>query len=148
MRVLTVGTWDCLHLGHINLLNICRKLAGDIDDGGIVMVGVNTDKFVESYKNKTIQDFETRCEVLKQLRMVNGVLTNLQTDKDCSMHDFLISQNPDILVVGSDYLDKNYYQQIEVSQEELDDMGITLVYIPYTKNISTSDLKKRICNQK
>ena len=51
---------------------------------------------------------------------------------------------PDIIVIGSDWARRDYYAQMNFDQDWLDERGIGLAYIPYTKGISTTDLKKRI----
>jgi glycerol-3-phosphate cytidylyltransferase len=52
--------------------------------------------------------------------------------------------DPDIIIVGSDWARRDYYAQMNFDQDWLDERCIGLAYIPYTKGISTTDLKKRI----
>jgi len=51
---------------------------------------------------------------------------------------------PDILAIGSDWARKDYLKQINMTQDDLDEMNIHLLYIPYTKIISTTEIKKRL----
>lgn len=51
---------------------------------------------------------------------------------------------PDLIVVGSDWAKKNYYSQMQFTQEWLDENNIGLAYIPYTKKISTTMIKNRM----
>ena len=52
--------------------------------------------------------------------------------------------NPDYIVVGSDWANKDYYSQMNFTQEWLDERNIGLIYIPYSKDISSSQIKNRI----
>jgi glycerol-3-phosphate cytidylyltransferase len=51
---------------------------------------------------------------------------------------------PDLIVVGSDWARKNYYDQMNFTQSWLDERGIGLCYIPYTQGISSTEIKKRL----
>jgi hypothetical protein len=52
--------------------------------------------------------------------------------------------NPDYIVIGSDWAKKDYYKQMGFDQFWLDEKGIGLVYVPYTKAISSTEIKKRL----
>jgi cytidyltransferase-like protein len=130
MRVLTIGTFDILHFGHINLLQKCAEL-------GELMVGVNSDEFVASYKGVTpIMTLEERRVAIEQL----GYVTQPNNEAGQELIRLI---RPDILVVGSDWARKDYLKQIDVTQDWLDNAGISLIYIPYTKTISTTEIKRR-----
>jgi hypothetical protein len=51
---------------------------------------------------------------------------------------------PDYVLIGSDWARKDYYKQMGFTQDWLDARGIGLIYIPYTKGISSTEIKKRI----
>jgi glycerol-3-phosphate cytidylyltransferase len=51
---------------------------------------------------------------------------------------------PDLIVIGSDWARRDYYKQMMFDQDWLDDRGIGLCYIPYTKGISSTEIKKRM----
>ena len=51
---------------------------------------------------------------------------------------------PDIIAIGSDWARKDYYGQMQFDQDWLDDNGISLLYIPYTAGVSSTDVKRRI----
>jgi len=53
-------------------------------------------------------------------------------------------EKPDFLVIGSDWAVKDYYAQIDVTQDYLDENDITMVYVPYTRGISSTELKRRV----
>ena len=54
--------------------------------------------------------------------------------------------NPDILVIGSDWLRKDYLKQIDMTPDELDALNISLMYTPYTDGISSTEIKRRVAN--
>ena len=56
----------------------------------------------------------------------------------------ILSVNPDIIIVGSDWLKKDYCKQMGFTPEWLEDHNIALMYIPYTQNISTTIIKERL----
>ena len=154
-KVLTVGTFDLYHAGHVNFLFQCAKIAGITgknfwgeskhDDKHNVTVGLNSDEFVEKYKGKKpVYSYDERYKLLVNNRYVWSVTKN---DRP-TIEDILFNRNGtseyDFLVVGSDWAKKDYHAQIGVTQERLDQRGITLVYVPYTEGVSTTELKERI----
>ena len=137
MRVLTLGTFDTSHYGHIKFLKKCRAF-------GEVWVGLNTDEFIEKYKGKKpIFSYQERSAFLKETDLVECVVPNSQPDgtiKD--VIDFVI---PDIIVIGSDWMRKDYLKQIGLDPDYLDENNISLAYVPYTWSISSTEIKRRIC---
>lgn len=135
LKVYTGGTFDLLHSGHVNFLNQCAKL-------GEVTVALNTDEFITEYKGKPpIMSYAEREAVLRGLASVEAVIPNIGgADSRATIEQV----KPDYLVIGSDWARKDYYRQMGFSQEWLDNRGIILCYVPYTKGISTTDIKARL----
>lgn len=132
--VYTGGTFDLFHIGHLNLLAHCKKI------GDRVVVALNTDDFVVQYKHKLpVWSFKQREAMLRACRYVDDVVPN--TDGEDSKPTIL-DVKPDFIVVGSDWATKDYYAQMKFTQAWLDDHGITLVYVPYTQEISSTLLRK------
>lgn len=128
-----MGTFDCLHHGHINLLYEASRL-------GNLTVGLNTDEFVERYKGRPpIMSYDTRRKVLMALKSVTSVVP---CDGDGAAT--VARVQPDYLVIGSDWARRDYYAQMGFSQDWLDDKKINLVYVPYTKGISTTEIRRRL----
>jgi glycerol-3-phosphate cytidylyltransferase-like family protein len=74
---------------------------------------------------------------------VDSVVPNLGgTDSKISIQ----ISDPDYIVIGSDWAKKDYYSQMSFSQDWLDARGIGLVYVPYTRHVSTTAIKNRIKN--
>jgi glycerol-3-phosphate cytidylyltransferase len=141
MIVYTGGTFDVFHSGHCNFLKRCKDIAG-ID--GKVIVSLNTDEFILSYKNNLpICSYEERKSVLLSCKYVDDVIENIG-GKDSKLSILLV--NPDIIVVGSDWAKKDYYTQMNFTQEWLDNKNISLAYVPYTNGISSTKIKERMKN--
>ena len=131
-KVLTVGTFDLFHSGHITLLENCQKYSG-ID--GIIVVGLNTDRFVSTFKNPTIYSFQERIKILSSCRYVDRVIEN---DSQC-LKSMLIYVKPDYLIVGSDWAPpRDYVKQIGTTELWLAEHGIKLVFIPRSEDSQSS----------
>ena len=134
----TGGTFDLFHYGHVNFLKQCHKLCSN------VVVALNTDEFVSYYKTKPVMNYSERELSLLSCQYVSRVIPNYG-GKDSKPS--ILSVNPDIIAVGDDWATKDYYQQMSFTQEWLEDQGIVLVYIPYTKGISSSEIKRRLLSE-
>jgi rfaE bifunctional protein nucleotidyltransferase chain/domain len=138
--VLVGGVFDLLHYGHTRFLQKARSY------GNYLVVAINRDEFVQRYKGKSpIISTQDRAELVDQVKGVNEVIIN-ETDEDWL--PVIEKVHPDIIVTSEDWKDKDYYAQMGVSREELEEMGVSLVYVPYTKEISTTQILERIheCN--
>lgn len=139
MVIATAGTFDLLHIGHLNLLRRCRWLAGD---EGEVIVILNMDDFVESYKGRRpVIPYAERAAMLRALRDVDVVVPNVG---GADLKPSLTEARPDLLVVGSDWKTKDYYGQIGASPDWLRKRGIALRFEPYTPGVSTTLIRSRL----
>ena len=142
MNVLTIGTFDILHYGHIELFKKCKQLAGDDK----FVVGLNTGEFIEKYKGKApVMTYSERFKSIEVLGMCDHIFPNDQKDGTCKK--LILDSKCNLIVIGSDWLRKDYLKQIGVEIEWLEKFGISLCYVPYTFDISTTDLKNRITRQ-
>lgn len=139
MIVYCGGSYDVYHSGHVNFLRQCSELAGV---GGIVVVSLNTDEFIEQFKGKKpLMSFEERKICLESCIYVDVVIAN-EGGADSKPAIELV--NPDVIAIGTDWASKDYYGQMGFTQEWLDERGILLCYLPYTQGISTTELKRRL----
>ena len=125
--VYTSGTFDMLHINHLKMIEYARAL------GDILIVGVNTDELVSSYKSEPIIPFEERIALMKAIKGPDIVIPQRSLDHT----DKVGKLNFDIFVVGDDWTGKYDY---------LKEQGVDVVYFPYGAGISSSNLKKRIYN--
>jgi glycerol-3-phosphate cytidylyltransferase len=132
----TGGTFDLFHYGHTNFLRQCSKLADKI------IVSLNTDEFIQEYKGKTpIMTYSEREQSLMDCKYVHAVVPN---SGGADSKPAILEVNPDIIAIGTDWAKKDYYKQMQFTQEWLDDNDILLVYLAYTEGISTTEIKRRI----
>lgn len=131
----TGGTFDLFHYGHVHFLKQCKRICDN------VIVALNTDDFVSQYKSPTIMNYSEREKSLLSCQYVDKVIPNL-SGKDS--RPTILSIKPNIIAIGDDWAHKDYYKQMGFNEDWLEEQGIVLVYIPYTKGISTSEIKQRI----
>ena len=134
--VYTGGTFDLFHAGHAQFLEKCSNY-------GEVVVALNTDEFVEQFKGKRpIMSFAERYAVLSSCKYVKRVIPNIS---GADSKPTIISIQPDYIIVGDDWKEKNYYKQMQFTPKWLKEQNIELIYVPYTNSISTTEIKKRLC---
>jgi len=135
MIVYTGGTFDLFHSGHVNFLSKISKL-------GEVTVSLNTDEFIFEYKGSLpVCSYDERKLVLENSIYVTKVIPNIGgADSKPSIEEV----NPSIIAIGTDWARKNYYEQMQFTQDWLDEKNIMLLYVPYTKGISSTEIKKRL----
>ena len=138
MRVLTLGTWDLLHPGHVHLLKTCRRLAGSSE----VVVAVNRDDFVERYKgHRPVMAQHERRMMVDQLPYVDTVILN---DGDEHAGRVIERYGECVLVIGADWRDRDYLGQLRVTVDDLDRWQILgPVYVPLLADHSSSRLRER-----
>ena len=135
-KVYTGGTFDLFHRGHVNFLRQCKEI------GDTVIVSLNTDEFIYRYKGEyPVVSYEDRKEVLLSCKYVDKVIPNSEGEDS---KPSILSVNPKFIVIGSDWAKKDYYTQMNFTQKWLDENGYILIYIPYTENVSTSLIKKKL----
>lgn len=152
-NVITIGTFDLFHAGHVALIKQCLETAGT----GQILVGLNSDEFIKNYKGRPpICTYDERFAVLSSLMIVDHVVKNCQGNVGESIAPIL--ENPfmrntprpmlfDTIVIGDDWKDRDYLGQIGVTQEWLDERDITIEYIPRVLDLSTSQIKRRVIEE-
>ena len=137
--VYTGGTFDLFHSGHVNFLKSCKEIAGH---EGKVVVSLNTDSFILEYKKELpICSEQERKIVLESCKYVDEVVFNVG-GKDSKIAIELV--NPNYIIIGSDWARKDYYEQMQFTQDWLDKKNIGLIYVPYTSDISTTKIKEKL----
>ena len=124
-NVLTYGTFDLLHKGHINLIKRAKSL------GDNLIVGLSTDEFNREKHKKSYFTFSQRKELLTTIDDINLIIAENSWDqkiKDIQQYQI------DILVMGSDWTGKFDYLKDYCD----------VIYLPRTEYISTTDIKEEI----
>ena len=126
-RVLTYGTYDLLHYGHIRLLKRAKAL------GDYLVVAISTDEFNATKGKKAYHNYETRKEMLEAVRYVDLVIPeNNWEQKRQDVLDYKI----DIVVMGSDWEGSDRFEYLKDICE--------VVYLDRTQGISTTQIKKEL----
>ena len=121
-KVITYGTFDLLHVGHINLLRRAREL------GDYLIVGLSTDEFNAGKHKEAYHSFEDRKIILEAIKYVDEVIpeeTWEQKVTDVQKH------HADIFVMGSDWEGK-----FDFLKEYCE-----VIYLPRTPGVSTTQIK-------
>lgn len=126
-RVITYGTFDLLHYGHINLLKRAKE------QGDYLIVGLSTDEFNHNKKNKKCYfSYEKRKQLLEAIRYVDLVIPEETWEqKRSDVHEFKI----DTFVIGNDWEGK-----FDFLKEE----GCEVIYLDRTPDISTTKIKNEL----
>ena len=121
--VLTYGTFDLFHIGHLNLLERLKEL------GDYLIVGVSTDEFNEGKNKKTIIRFEDRIKIIQGLKCVDLAIPEIswnQKEQDIKRY------NVSVFGMGHDW--ENHFDELKKYCE--------VIYLPRTPEISTTQIKK------
>jgi glycerol-3-phosphate cytidylyltransferase len=136
IRVYTGGTFDLLHIGHIDLLRKAKEI------GNYLIVSLNTDEFVKEYKKKPpVQTYEERKEMLEACRYVDEVIPNTG---GYDSKPSILKAKPQYIIHGTDWMGDSYLKQLDISVEFLTENNIGLIYVPRVKRSSTTDVKARV----
>ncbi|AHF07663.1 adenylyltransferase/cytidyltransferase family protein [Desulfitobacterium metallireducens] len=125
----TAGVFDLFHVGHLNILRRAKEICE------ILIVGVNTDELVQEYKKKTpVIPTTERIAIVESIRYVDKVVPVTSRNKIMAYEKYRF----DVLIVGDDWKGSNHYITIE---EKLAKKGVTVIYVPYTQNTSSTLLR-------
>ena len=126
-RILTYGTFDLLHYGHINILKRAKAL------GDYLIVALSTDEFNAIKNKKAYHNYETRKQMLEAIRYVDLVIPENaweQKVQDVQKYDV------DVVVMGDDWAGSDKFNYLQEYCE--------VVYLPRTPGISTTKIKQEL----
>lgn len=123
-RVLTYGTFDLLHQGHVRILRRAKAL------GDYLVVALSTDEFNEGKGKTSFHNYEIRKEVLEAIRYVDLVIPESSWEQKL---DDVKRYEIDVVVMGDDWADSDRFDFLKEHCE--------LVFLPRTEGISTSSIK-------
>ena len=124
-RVITYGTFDILHIGHINLLKRAKSL------GDKLIVGLSSDEFNAKKHKSSLLNYDNRKVVLESIRYVDMVIP--ETNWEQKIID-VQKYNIDIFVIGDDWQGKFDFLK-DYCQ---------VIYLPRTDGISTTQIKDEL----
>ena len=128
-KVITYGTFDLLHVGHINILRRAKEL------GDYLVVVVSTDEFNAIKKKKAYYPYEDRKKILEAIKYVDEVLPEDTWEQKI---DDVINNQIDVFVMGDDWEGKFDFLRDYCE----------VVYLPRTEGISTTKIKTDLTNKK
>ena len=124
-KILTYGTFDLLHFGHVEILRRAKKC------GDYLIVALSTDEFNKIKGKQSYYNYETRKKILESIRYVDLVIPEESWGQK---RDDIRKYEIDTVVMGADWKGNKHF-------EELKDI-CDVVYLPRTKGISTTKIKK------
>lgn len=127
VRVLTYGTFDLLHYGHIRLLKRAKEL------GDYLIVALSTDEFNALKGKKAFHDYETRKLMLEAVRYVDLVIPEKSWEQKI---DDIKTYKIDICVMGSDWADSDKFDYLREY--------CRLEFLDRTEGISTTKIKEEL----
>lgn len=128
----TDGVYDLFHVGHLNMIQTAKKCCE------YLIVGVHADDVVEEYKHhKPIINENDRKRIIESIKGVDQVVINQFRDKLklWELYHF------DVVFIGNDWKGTDRWNNFE---KALAKINVDVVYVPYTKGISTTEIRKKI----
>ncbi len=125
------GVFDLFHIGHLNLLKNAKGMCDKL------IVGVTTDELVLYKGKRAVIPFSERLEIVRSIKYVDAVVPQEDMDK-LTMCKKL---KANVLFVGDDWYASEKWENYE---KEFKECGISIVYFPYTKGISSTLLNNTL----
>lgn len=127
----TTGVFDLFHIGHLNILKKAKK------ECDYLIVGVTIDELV-SYKGKqAFIPFEERLKIVESIEYVDEVTPQTTMNKMEAWEEFKFNK----MFVGSDWKGTDRWNNLE---REFLKVNVEIVYFPYTKGTSSTQLRKAL----
>lgn len=124
----TTGVFDLFHVGHLNILEKAKEYCE------YLIVGVSTDEVVLDYKGRApIIPFEERVKIIRSIKFVDEVVVQASMDKVEAWNRLKF----DVMFHGDDWKGSKMYKETE---EKFGNIGVEMVYFPYTKGTSSTIL--------
>ena len=131
IRVFTSGSFDLFHIGHLNIWERSAALGDEL------IVGVSTDELIQHYKGMPpIIPFEQRFRIISSLKCVTKAVKQVKLTEVAQLQ----REDIDIVTIGDDWINK-YLEGLEWMKQQ---PGKEVVYFPYTPDVSTTSIKKKI----
>ncbi len=128
----TDGTYDMFHVGHLNMIETAKQYCD------YLIVAVHGDEVVKEDKpNSPIIGEEDRRRIVAAIKGVDQAEITRFRDKKrlWELYHF------DVIFIGDDWKGTERWNRFE---KELNEVGVDVVYVPYTKGISSTEIKRRI----
>lgn len=127
----TTGVYDLFHIGHLNLLKSAKGMCDKL------VVGVTVDELVSYKGKKAMIPFEDRIEIVRSCKYVDAAVPQYNMDKLEACKKLGVK----ILFVGDDWYNTEKWNKYE---KEFEDLGIKIIYFPYTQGTSSTQIRKAL----
>lgn len=128
----TTGVFDMFHIGHLNILKRAKEQCD------YLIVGVSTDELCKSYKKKEpIIPYEERKAIIEAIKYVDEVVPQTDRNKFAAWQRIGF----DIMFVGDDWKNSPLFIELE---KKFKDVGVKIVFFPYTKTTSSTILREKL----
>ncbi len=130
----TDGTYDLFHVGHLNVIETAKQYCEHL------IVAVHGDEVVKERKPAPIIGEEDRRRIVASVKGVDQAVITRFRDKRrlWDLYHF------DVIFIGDDYKGTERWDRFE---KELNEVGVDVIYLPYTQTISTSKIRQRILDR-
>lgn len=131
----TDGVYDLFHVGHLNMINTAKEHCE------YLIVGVHGDEVVKEYKHHVpIINENDRRKIVASIKGVDEAVINQFRDKLklWELYHF------DVVFIGDDWKNTQRWNDFE---KKLSEIGVDVVYVPYTKGISTTEIRQKIMEE-
>lgn len=129
----TTGVYDLFHIGHLRLLRNAKAMCDKL------IVGVSTDELVAYKHKKAVIPFAERIEIVQSIRFVDSVIPQENMEK----MDAWKKLKFDIMFVGDDWYQSEKWRDLD---EQFKQVGVRIVYFPYTKGTSSTLINEALLN--
>lgn len=125
------GTFDMFHVGHLNMIETAKKYCD------YLIVAVHGDEVVKERKPAPVIGESDRRRIVAAIKGVDQAEITRFRDKRklWDLYHF------DVIFIGDDYKGTDRWNRFE---EELNAVGVDVIYVPYTQGISTTEIRRRI----
>ena len=127
----TTGVFDLFHIGHLNLLKNAKGMCDKL------IVGVTVDELVSYKGKKSMIPFEDRIEIVRSIKYVDAAVPQYDMNKLEACNKL----GATLLFVGDDWYGTEKWKEYE---RQFAEAGIKIVYFPYTKGVSSSQIAKAL----
>ena len=127
----TDGTYDLFHVGHLNIIEAAKQYCE------YLIVAVHGDEVVKERKDAPVIGEEDRRRIVAAIKDLDQAeITRFRDKKKLwELYHF------DVIFIGDDYKGTRWWNQFE---KELNEVGVDVIYLPYTQSVSTTKIRQRI----
>lgn len=129
----TTGVFDLFHIGHLNMLKNAKSMCDKL------IVGVTVDELVTYKHKRAVIPFEERLEIVRNIECVDVAIPQTTMDKFEAWQKLRF----DVMFVGDDWYGTEKWKDYE---KQFEDVGVRIIYFPYTKGTSSTLINQTLNN--